>query len=330
MTSSRHEPLVALMSETGNRSKGILEGAVHRTASLPWRRSQWKERGMVRDRPRCSYCGMVVPEGQEGVTRHEEIHFFCGRECQLRFDLQGPTARLRGEVVRRRAVIIDYMEEARGSSVITLVHRRESWDEEEKEGYITMEDSEAIVAAIRGAGSDTPVDLILHTPGGLALAAELIAMALKHHEAHTTVIVPFYAMSGGSLIAIAADEVLMGRESILGPLDPQIRGFSAGTLLRLLQRKPVEMISDEHLLLAENAQRSMDQTKEFVKWLLEDKLSKQKREALAVFLTGGYISHETPIVPEVLRGYGLPVKVGLPEGVEALFDTFVFGACERP
>ncbi len=193
-----------------------------------------------------------------------------------------------------------------------------------------MEDSEAVVAAIRGAGPDTPVDVILHTPGGLALAAELIAMALKHHEAPTTVMVPFYAMSGGSLIAIAADEILMGRESILGPLDPQLAGFSAGTILRLLRRKPVEMISDDKLLLAENAQRSLDQTKEFVKWLLEGKMPNAKREALAVFLTGGYISHETPIVPGVLRSYGLPVREGLPEGVYELFSTFVFGACERP
>ncbi len=279
---------------------------------------------------RCDYCGMIVPEGRSGELREGETLFFCGRECTLRFDLHGPTAPLRGEIVKRRAEIIDALQAERGSRVITLIHRRELWDKKKKNGYINMEDSEAVVAAIRSAGSDSPIDLILHTPGGLALAAELISMALKHHRGSTTVMVPFYAMSGGSLIALAADEILMGRESILGPLDPQVSGFSAGTILRLLNRKPVEMISDEKLLLAENAQRSLDQTKEFVKWLLEGKMPNAKREALAVFLTGGYISHETPIVPDVLRSYGLPVVEGVPEGVYELFRTFVFGACERP
>lgn len=285
---------------------------------------------MTEGKVRCSYCGMMVPEGRPGELREGVTLFFCGRECTLRFELQGPTAPLRGEIIKRRAEIIDALQAERGSRVITLIHRRELWDKEKKDGYITMEDSEAVVAAIRSAGMDTPIDLILHTPGGLALAAELISMALKHHEGPATVMVPFYAMSGGSLIALAADEILMGRESILGPLDPQLAGFSAGTILRLLSRKPVEMISDDKLLLAECAQRSLDQMKEFVKWLLEGKIPKGKREALAVFLTGGYISHETPIVPEVLRSYGLPVVEGVPEGVYDLFRTFVFGACERP
>ncbi|MFQ5908242.1 MAG: hypothetical protein ACE5JE_05395 [Thermoplasmata archaeon] len=286
--------------------------------------------GMNGDTARCSFCGMEVPEGQPGRSLDGQTHFFCGRECSLRFDLIGPTAQFRAEVIKRRAKIVDALQADRGSQVITLIHRQELWDVEKKEGYITMEDSEAVLAAIRGAGPDTPIDLIVHTPGGLALAAELIAMALKHHEAHTTVMVPFYAMSGGSMVAVAADEILMGRESILGPLDPQIQGHSAGSLLRLLRRKPVEAISDDKLLQAEHALRSLDQTKEFVKWLLEDKMAKDKREALAVFLTGGYISHETPIVPEVLRSYGLPVRDGLPPRVYELFRTFIFGACERP
>jgi ClpP class serine protease len=180
---------------------------------------------------------MEVPAGRVGEFRDGQPHFFCGRECALRFDLLGSAAPLRAEVIKRRARIIDAIEAERGSQVITLIHRHELWDAKRKEGYITMEDSEAVVAAIRGAGSDTPIDLIVHTPGGLALAAELIAMALKHHEAPTTVMVPFYAMSGGSMVAVAADEILMGQESILGPLDPQIQGHSAGSLLRLLRPK---------------------------------------------------------------------------------------------
>lgn len=285
---------------------------------------------MVKGVVRCMYCGMVVGHGLSMETSDGEVLSFCGQECALRFQLVGPAGRLRGEIVGRRVEIIETLEAERESRVITLIHRQEPWAQDEKRGYITMEDSEAVVAAIRGTPSQKPIDLIVHTPGGIALAAELVAMALKLHPGPTTVIVPFYAMSGGSLIAIAADKILMERESILGPLDPQIANFSAGTILRLLRRKPIETISDEMVLLAERAQQSLDQVKEFVKWLLQDKMPRREREALAVFLTGGYISHETPVVLEVLRGYGLPVSEGVPEGVHELFRTFVFGACERP
>jgi ClpP class serine protease len=273
---------------------------------------------------------MVVLEGPTRQMPDGENLAFCGRKCALQFELLGPSARLRAEIVGQRADIIDRLQAERGSRVITLIHRREPWIAEEKDSYITLEDSEAVVAAIRSTPPDMPIDLIVHTPGGVALAAELIAMALKHHAGSTTVIVPFYAMSGGSLIALAADEILLERESILGPVDPLIGGFPAGTVLRLLARKPIETITDEMIILAEGARQSLDQMKEFVKWLLEDKLPKREREALSVFLTGGYISHDTPIVMDVLRSYGLPVREGVPESVYDLFRTFVFGACERP
>src|SRR3990172_2006160 len=97
-----------------------------------------------------------------------------------------------------------------------------------------------------------------------------------------------------------------------------------------MARKPVEAVADETILLAEAAKQSLEQAREFVKLLLEDKLPRKERNALALFLTGGYISHDTPIVLDVVREYGLPVKEGIPPQVDELFRTFVFGACERP
>jgi len=153
---------------------------------------------------------------------------------------------------------------------------------------------------------------------------------VKKHEGKVTAIVPFYAMSGGSLIALAADEILMEKESILGPVDPQIQGFPARSLITLLSRKPIETISDQMVVLSEIAQKSVDQIKEFVKWLLEDKLSPKDRDAVAIFLTGGYIAHDTPIVIDVVREFGLQAKEGIPDAVYELFRTFEFGQCARP
>lgn len=87
---------------------------------------------------------------------------------------------------------------------------------------IDIEDSEAVLRAIRLTPDEQPIDLILHTPGGLVLAAEQIAHALVEHKGKVTVFVPHYAMSGGTLIALCADEIVMDPNAVLGPVDPQI------------------------------------------------------------------------------------------------------------
>jgi ClpP class serine protease len=77
-----------------------------------------------------------------------------------------------------------------------------------------------------------PIDLVLHTPGGLVLAAMQIARAVEAHKAKVTVYVPVYAMSGGTLIALAANEIVLGEFSMLGPIDPQIAGFPAASIVK--------------------------------------------------------------------------------------------------
>src|SRR5256712_11287529 len=89
---------------------------------------------------------------------------------------------------------------------------------------ITIEDSEATLRAIRLTPPEQPLDLILHTPGGLVLAAEQIAKALVEHKGKVTVFVPHYAMSGGALIALAAGEVGMDPNAVVGAGAPPVRG----------------------------------------------------------------------------------------------------------
>ena len=96
------------------------------------------------------------------------------------------------------------MEKNRGSRVIVLIHRQESVNVLgiPVVRYINIDDSEDVLRAIRLTDKNTPLDFILHTPGGLVLAASQIAKAIKRHPAKTTVFVPHYAMSGGTLIAL--------------------------------------------------------------------------------------------------------------------------------
>ncbi len=132
--------------------------------------------------------------------------------------------RIRREVLTERHRIITALEEERGTKVITLIHRKEPWIREGEPGYITIEDTEHLLREIKRTPKDKPIDVILHTPGGLVLAAEMIATALHEHKAKVAVFIPFYAMSGGTLVALTADEIYMEKFSVMGPVDPQIDG----------------------------------------------------------------------------------------------------------
>lgn len=267
----------------------------------------------------------------EGVTRKiddEEIRF-CSQHCAVMFEGLEKKGRMKAAIMVERNAIIQEIEKERGTRVITLIHRREPWEEKD-ENYISIEDTEHVLMMIRQTPKDKDVDLILHTPGGLVLASEMIAMAVKHHPAKVTVIVPFYAMSGGTLIALAADEIIMEKDSVLGPVDPQLKDMPAGALISLIERKPIESVSDENIMLSEEARKGIVRVQKFVEWLLEDKMEKIKARKLAEFLTGGYMTHDTPIVFEVAKGFGLNVTHGIPKSVYDLFRTFEFGACSRP
>lgn len=269
--------------------------------------------------------------GGKGVVRKidgDKIKF-CSQHCAVMFEGLGKKGRMKAAIMTERAEIISRLEEERGTRIITLIHRREPWEEKD-ENYISIEDTEHVLMRIRQTPQDKDVDLILHTPGGLVLASEMIAMAVKNHPAKVTVIVPFYAMSGGTLIALAADEIIMEKDSVLGPVDPQLGSMPAGALISLLEKKHLENISDDNIMLSEEAKKGMERVQKLVKWLLEDKMEKEKAEKLAEFLTGGYTTHDTPIVFEVVKMFGLNVKQGIPKEVYDLFRTFEFGACPRP
>ena len=86
---------------------------------------------------------------------------------------------------------------------------------------IVDEDIHALMEVTAGLrGPD--VDLILHSPGGSPEAAEAVVAYLRSRFAHVRVIVPQLAMSAATMIACAADEIVMGKHSFLGPTDPQL------------------------------------------------------------------------------------------------------------
>jgi ClpP class serine protease len=196
--------------------------------------------------------------------------------------------------------------------------------------FINIDDSEEVLRAIRMTPPDMPIDFIIHTPGGLVLAAEQIARALNKHPAKVTVFIPHYAMSGGTLISLAADEIVMDENAVLGPLDPQIGNCPAVSLLKLLERKDINHIDDQTLIMADIAEKAINQVRRTIIDLLKDNMPLEKAESIAVALTEGRWTHDYPITVEEARALGLPVSTDMPEEVYELMSLYPQPIQRRP
>jgi ClpP class serine protease len=229
----------------------------------------------------------------------------------------------------RRSDRIMKLEQKHKSRVIVLIHRQEVMSilGIPLARFINIEDSERILRAIHLTPPHMPIDIILHTPGGLVLASQQIALALTRHQAKVTVFVPHYAMSGGTMLALAADEIVMDENAVLGPIDPQIGDKPAVSLLKLVESKPKDKLSDETLILADIAAKSIKQVEALLAKILSDHVPAVKVDPgnipkIARDLVSGVWTHDHPITFEDAHKLGLPVKTGMPAEIYELMDLY--------
>jgi ClpP class serine protease len=219
---------------------------------------------------------------------------------------------------------IAQLQRQRNSRVILLVHRQETM---RLLGlpiarYIDINDSEEVLRAIQMTDDEVPIDIVLHTPGGIVLAALQIARAIHEHKGKVSVLVPHYAMSGGTLIALAADEIVMSKHAVLGPIDPQIGQSPAASLIKVVEQKPISEVDDETLVLADVGRKAITQIRQSASDLLKKRLLADKAEALAEKLTAGTWTHDYPLFAGMAEELGLPVSTDIPNDVLELMKLY--------
>lgn len=232
----------------------------------------------------------------------------------------------------KRMEAIEAIQKERGTRVITLIHREEtvSLFGIPVSKYINIDDAEAILRAIRLTPDEKPIDLIVHTPGGLVLAASQIAHAIQKHKGKVTVFVPHYAMSGGTLIALAADEIVMDPNAVLGPVDPQIGQYPAASIIRAVEAKTPEKAEDQTLILADISRKAISQVGSLVSELLEKCMPQIGAKQLAELLTTGQFTHDYPITVERATSVGLCISTDMPKSIYGLMELYPQTGAGRP
>ncbi len=256
------------------------------------------------------------PRGQGfnplGSTSDERLEFPVAKSSQQRV------------LLARRIAAIHRLERSRKSRVITLIHRQEAFSffGLPFARFIDVEDSEEIMRAIELTDAKVPIDLVVHTPGGQVLAAEQIANALLQHEAEVTVMVPHYAMSGGTLIALSADRILMSHSAVLGHVNPQIGQHPAASILVAVERKDVNKVRDETLILADIAKKAQQQVHAFVlELLVGNGTTEDQARTLADTLSEGRWMHDFPITAQTATELGLRVSTELPDEAREIMPS---------
>jgi ClpP class serine protease len=223
-----------------------------------------------------------------------------------------------------RVRLMHRIERQRGSRVILMVHRQEtmSFLGFPLLRYIDINDAEEVIRAIHLTDKDLPIDLVLHTPGGLVLASVQIARAIRAHKGKVTVFVPHYAMSGGSLIALAANEIVMDSHAVLGPVDPQLGEYPAASLLKIVKTKDVNEMDDKTLILADVGEKALEEIRSEVLDLLADRMPADRAGQVAEKLSQGTWTHDRPIGLKEAQALGLPVRSDIPEEFYQLMALF--------
>ncbi len=232
----------------------------------------------------------------------------------------------------RRLSTMRRIEESRGTRLIALIHRQETLSlfGFPLMRYIDIQDSEEIIRAVKMTDDSIPIDIILHTPGGLVLAAEQVAHALLKHPSKVTVFIPHYAMSGGALVALSGDEIIMDENAVMGPVDPQVGKYPAASIIQAAESKPIDKVDDETLILADISRKAMKQVRRCVETILAEKMTAPEAAKLARILTGGKWTHDYPITLEEARSINLPVSTGIPDEIFHFMTLFPQPAARRP
>jgi len=216
--------------------------------------------------------------------------------------------------------------------VLTMIHRREavSFFGMPVYQFIDEEDAEQILRWIRQY-KDHPLELILHTPGGQLHASIQIARALRKHPKKTRVIIPHYSMSGGTVIALAASEIVMDKDAVIGPIEPQIGDFLHGTYPAPSWIYAAEMkkenADDTTLVMSDISRKALKLTRHVTKELLEGKIApgpggEDRLDEVVEKLVSGEMIHSTPLSAAEAKEIGLSVSTDFPEDVHEFMKLF--------
>ncbi len=132
------------------------------------------------------------------------------------------------------------------------------------------------------------------------------------------------------MIALAAHEIVMDENAVLGPVDPQIGEYPAVSILKVLDEKPAKDIDDQTMILADVSRKAITQVKDTIQKIACCQYSEEAAKGLAEKLASGQWTHDYPISFEEAEELGLKVSNKMPEDIYKLMNLYPQARTRRP
>lgn len=226
---------------------------------------------------------------------------------------------------------IERFEREHNAKVLFLVHRKRQvglWGVPVYE-YLEVFDAHRLLRELREVDESKKVVLIVHSPGGQLTAGLQIAKVLRERKGEVVVVVPYFAMSAGTLIALAADEIYAGEGAVFGPIDPQVPGANGELMPAVMVERAYREVSQRDLRSAVIYQVSVSALRQMERFLREELFrdrDEREKEKLIKRLLWTNNTHDFPIFAEELKQLGIKVRVGIPQELRDI----VFQVVQEP
>jgi len=194
-----------------------------------------------------------------------------------------------------------------GKNAIVMKHTTSGFFSQSMIDSNTLNDIETAVRSFKGK----PFDIILHTPGGYVFYAQLLSKAIRSYGGNVRALIPFYAMSGGTMLALSCNEIVMGNFACIGPVDPQLGGlFSAGSAKSWKEviRRKGRKANDSTIQYAYAGEQYTKTIRSDIKKLLESRIEDSEQlEKTVDILTDGTLEHAYQLDISRLADIGISV-----------------------
>lgn len=186
------------------------------------------------------------------------------------------------------------------------------------QGHLTQKDAIKVIDILRDIPENATVDIVLNTNGGSMQAAEVIINALHNHKGKIRVYIPHYAASAGTMLALIADDVYLGKNAYISPIDPQMGPFSAASIVKFCDRTtPGSWLGDLTKLFRRDAEAAMTRVQELI---FKAVYGRGDHTEIFQELASGKYNHDRPIFFSEASRTIPYIHSGIPPDIHRLFD----------
>lgn len=294
--------------------------------------SKRKPPGQGSGNPLFDLLALTTIEEKQSSMKERRLRFAIYAGILLFFLLTGIITDVISKSLKEnhlRSVVETYERET-NSKVLFLIHQK-------KEiglfgipfyNYLKIYDAHKLLSDLETIPKEKNITIIIHSPGGELLAGIQIAKALKEWKGEVRAVVPYFAMSAGTLISLAADKIITRTTATFGPIDPQIpmpgdrsRYISAVSVIEASKNKNNLSLNERSMII--DSKKALSYMERFLDETVLTSYPESKRKSIVRSLLYSDRNHDFPFFSKELESLGLDITYEMSDSLKELISLLI-------